>query len=240
MKIDLNDFQAMERAESFDYIPYRKRGKRKHKFIKILLALVLALLTIGLMAYLTLKFIVGPIVQTVDSLPADFPAELALDDASKTQITLNTPASRQKLISGLKAMPDWVLTLFLNFLSDDLKEKLADNFGDNTNIPKDFTASDLKKAIKATNLEKIQTVNIAWEKIDKTKEEIAAYYKEKLAAADFQFKENLSDYQINLGFWKNDIFGIISFIDKKEDIEGGVKYNTQVDMTVNYLNDLKK
>src|SRR3990167_6151838 len=100
----------------------------EHKFIKILLALVLALLTIGLMAYLTLKFIVGPIVQTVDSLPADFPAELALDDASKTQITLNTPASRQKLISGLKAMPDWVLTLFLNFLSDDLKEKLADNF----------------------------------------------------------------------------------------------------------------
>ena len=98
----------------------------------------------------------------------------------------------------------------------------------------------MKKAIKATNLEKIQTVNIAWEKIDKTKEEIAAYYKEKLAAADFQFKENLSDYQINLGFWKNDIFGIISFIDKKEDIEGGVKYNTQVDMTVNYLNDLKK
>ncbi|MEK7072732.1 MAG: hypothetical protein AAB969_04125, partial [Patescibacteria group bacterium] len=62
----------------------------------------------------------------------------------------------------------------------------------------------------------------------------------KLQESNFQFKENLSDYQINLGFWKDDVFGIMSFSDKKKDIDGGVKYNSDVNITVNYLNELKK
>src|SRR3989344_1317175 len=240
MRIDLENFQEMERDEAFDYAPYRRPRKKRHKFLKILIALIVTFLIVGLIGYLTLRFVVGPVVKTVDALPGDFPADLTLYDPASAKITLNTPASRQKLISGLKAMPDWVLTLFLNFLSDGLKEKLADNFGDNINIPKDFSVDDLKEAIKILDLEKTQTVNVSWDKIDRTKEEIAAYYKQKLAAANFEFKENLSDYQIDLGFWKNDILGVISFTDKKEDIAGGVKYNSRVDLTVNYLNNLKK
>jgi len=240
MRIDLENFQEMERDEAFDYAAYRKPRKRKRKLLKILIALVIVILVIGVIGYLTLRFIVGPVVKTVEGLPDGFPSEISLYESQNAKVTLNTPQSRQKLIGGLKTMPDWVLTLFLSFLSDNLKEKLADNFGDNINIPKDFSANDLKEAIKTIDLEKTQTVNVSWDKIGKTKEEISSYYKQKLLAADFKFKENLSDYEINLGFWKNDIFGIISFVDKKENIEGGVKYNTQVDMTVNYLNDLKK
>lgn len=232
----MENFQEMERDEAFDYAPYRKPRRKRPKFLKILAALIVAFLVIGLIGYLTLRFIVGPVVKTVDALPIDFPAGISLYNSSSAKITLNTSASRQKLIGGLKSMPDWLLTLFLNFLSDDLRKKLADNFGDNINIPKDFSADDLKEAIKTLDLEKTQTVNVSWDKIDKTKEEIAAYYKQKLEAADFEFKENLSDYQIDLGFWKNNIFGVISLVDKKEDLAGGVKYNSQVDMTVNYLN----
>ena len=80
---------------------------------------------------------------------------------------------------------------------------------------------------------------MSWNSVDKTKEELAAYYKQKLAASNFEFKENLGDYQINLGFWKDDIFGLMSFSDKKDAIDGGVKYNSDVNITVNYLNELK-
>lgn len=240
MRIDLENFQEVERDEAFDYAPHRRKRKKKNNLVKILIAVILTLLVVGVIGYLTLKFFIGPIVKTVDGLPGDFPDGLSLYQVDKAQINLENQAGKEKMIAGLKSMPDWVLTLFLNSLSNDLKKKLADNFGDDININKNFSVDDLKTALREVDLNKTNTVNLSWNGLDKTKEELAAYYKEKLQESNFQFKESLGDYQINLGFWKDDVFGIMSFSDKKEDIEGGVQYNSNVDMTVNYLNELKK
>ncbi|MDO8669588.1 MAG: hypothetical protein Q7K65_04820 [Candidatus Buchananbacteria bacterium] len=240
MRIDLENFQEIERDEAFDWAPKKRKGRRrKPRFIKILIALILTLLIVILIGYLTLKFFVGPIVKTVDGLPLDFPADMPFYETDQAKINLEDSAGKAKIIAGLKSMPDFVLTLFLNVLSDDLKRKLADNFGDDINIPKNFSVDDLKEALKTVDLDKTRTVNLSWPSLGKTKEEIAAFYKQKLQENNFQFKENLTDYQINLGFWKDGIFGLMSFSDKKEDVEGGIKYNTQADITVNYLNELK-
>lgn len=240
MRINLENFQASARDEVFGWaLRKRKRKRKHHNFLKILIAITLTILLLGLMGYLILKFFIGPIVKTVDGLPSDFPTAISLYQVDKAEISLENRAGKEKMIAGLKSMPDWVLTIFLNFLSNDLKKKLADNFGDNINIPKNFSVDDLKEALKTIDLNKTETVNMSWQGLDKTKEEIAAYYKKKLQENNFQFKESLGDYQINLGFWKDNIFGIMSFYDKKEDISSGVKYNSNVDITVNYLNELK-
>lgn len=240
MRIDLENFQEVERDEAFDYAPHRRKRRKKNNFLKIIISLVLVLVVLGLVFYITLKFFIGPIVKTVDGLPSSFPNSLDLYQPDRAKIAVENQAGREKMLTGLKSMPDWVLTLFLNFLSDDLKKKLADNFGDNMNINKNFSVNDLKEAIETVDLNKTQTVNLSWQGLDKTKEEIAAYYKQKLNESNFQFKENLDDYQINLGFWKDNIFGIMSFSDNKQTIDGGVKYNSDVDMTVNYLSEFKK
>jgi len=240
MRIDLDNFQDIERDEAFNWSLRQKRHRRRQPtFLKALLALVLVLLIVGLIGFLTLKFFIGPIIKTVDGLPSDFPQDISIYQSEQAVINLENPNGRAKVISGLQAMPDWMLTMFLNFLSEDLKKKLADNFGDNININKNFSVDDLKKAISEVDFHQTNTVNLSWNGLDKTKEELAAYYKQKLQASHFEFKENLSDYQINLGFWKDDVFGIMSFTDKKTNIDGGVKYNSDVDITVNYLNELK-
>jgi len=240
MKIDLENFEDIERDKSFDYGYSRKKRKKKNNLIRILIAIVVSLLIVLLIAYLTLKFFVVPIVKTVDGLPGDFPAGIDFYQPDQAKINLEDQVGKEKMISGLKSMPDWVLTLFLNFLSEDLKKQLADNFGDDINIPKNFSVDDLKESLNEIDVNKTQTVNLSWAGVDKTKEEIAAYYKQKLKASNFEFKENLTDYQINLGFWKDGVFGLMSFTDQKQEIDGGVKYNSDVDITVNYLNELQK
>jgi hypothetical protein len=236
MRLDLDDFEDIERDRSFNYAPRKYRKKRKWgRFIGYLLISLIVVLAI---CYLTLKFLVGPIIRTVDGLPSGFPDELAIYELDKANISFQDPESRQKIISGMRAMPDWVLTLFLNALSDDLKSKLIDNFGDDINIDNNFNIDDLKAAFKSVDLHDAQTVSLSWEGVTKTKEEIAAYYKQKLSEANFEFKENLEDYQISLGFWKDGIFGVMSFSDADDNNES--KYNkANVDMTVNYFDELK-
>lgn len=239
MRIDLDNYQDIERDEAFDYAPKKRRRSKKRSLLKMLAAIFVAILLVAFIGYLTLKFFIGPIVKTVDGLPSDFPIGIDFYQGDQAIINLENQAGKQKMIAGLKAMPDWVLNMFLNFLSDDLKKKLADNFGDEINIPKNFSVNDLKQALKDVDLDQTKTVNLSWAGIDKTKEELAAYYKQKLTASNFEFKENLGDYQINLGFWKDDVFGIMSFADKKDSSDGGIKYNSDVNITVNYLHDLK-
>ena len=129
MRIDLDNYQDIERDEAFDYTPRRRRRKKKRSFIKIMAALLVAILVVTIIGYLTLKFFIGPIIKTVDGLPNDFPTGIDFYQTDQAQINLENQAGKEKMISGLIAMPDWVLNLFLNFLSDDLKKQLADNFG---------------------------------------------------------------------------------------------------------------
>lgn len=240
MRIDLENYQDIEIDKSFDYGSGRKKRRPKNNLTRILIAVVITSLIICLVGYLILKFFIGPIIKTVDGLPGDFPTDLVFYQADQAKINLEDQAGKEKVVAGLKAMPDWVLTLFLNFLSEDLKKQLADNFGENINIPKNFSVDDLKEALDEIDVNKTQTVNLSWDGVDKTKEEVAAYYKKILQDNHFEFKENLTDYQINLGFWRDNVFGLMSFSDKKEEITGGVKYNSDVDITVNYLNELQK
>lgn len=236
MRIDLDNYQEVERDKSFGYAP-RKKRRKKHVFFKFLIAIALSLAVVLFVAYLTIKFFVGPLVKTVDGLPDNFPQELAIYSLESASIDLQNPEGRQKVINGLRAMPDWVLNLFLNVLSDNLRLRLAENFGDEINVPKNFSIDDLKNALKTINLEDTSTINLSWINLSKTKEELAAFYKQKLAEADFEFKESLGDYEINLGFWKNDIFGTMSFADdKKEDAE----YKSDVNITVNYFDQFKQ
>jgi len=237
MKIDLDNYSEIERDNSFNYSSSRRqKSKKKHYFLKFLLSLFLSIIIIGIIGYITLKFVVGPIITTVDGLPDNFPTEIAVYKLNEADINLQNPESREKVINGLRSMPDWMLVLFLNLLSDNLKYKLVENFGEDINVPIDFNAKDLKLALKNVNLENSKTVNLSWDRLDKTKEEIAAYYKKKLTESNFEFKESLDDYEINLGFWKDGIFGTMNFKDNnKNSKEAG--YNSDVNISVNYLDE---
>ena len=43
----------------------------------------------------------------------------------------------------------------------DLKKQLADNFGDDINIPKNFSVDDLKESLNEIDVNKTQTVNLS-------------------------------------------------------------------------------
>ena len=234
MRIDLRDINQREISESFRSAPRRKgRGKDLFKFFGCSFVTIVIIVAIG---YITLRFLVGPIVKTVGNLPSDFPTEFAIHSLDDASIKLQTPESREKIIEGLKSMPDWLLNIFLSALSDDLKTQLIDNFGEQINIPKNFSIDDLKKALEGVNIGDAKTVSLSWDGIAKTKEELASIYKNKLAESDFEFKEKLEDYKINLGFWKDGIFGTIVFEDDRDDSGPEVQYNSDVDIMINYFN----
>ena len=234
MRIDLDNYQDIEKDKSFDYGGSRKK-RGGNRFLRFVLSFILSIIIVGLIGYATIKFFVGPIIKTVDGLPMDFPTELSLYNIDEATIDMQNPEGRQKVINGMRAMPDWVLNLFLNTLSDDLKGRLAKNFGSEINVPQNFSVDDLKSALENVGLENSKTINLSWDSVDKTKEEVAAFYKQKLSEADFEFKENLKDYEINLGFWKDDVFGMMSFSDDDKKTDSG--YNSDVDITVNYFNN---
>ncbi len=226
MRLNLSDIK-----EDFDYRPPQEVIARKsHGCLKFFGCLILILAIIFLIGCVTVKFVIGPVVQKVNELPADFPKEFALYQAEQAKIKLQTPASKQKILRVIDSLPDWALTPFLNYLSTDLKTQLAEIFGDKVNIPENFTVQELRQTLEAIDPSKTETVSLSWDNIDKSKEDLAAYYKNKLADQGFEFKENLEDYQINLGFWKEKVFGTISLSDSfKQDGRAAV------DMTINYL-----
>lgn len=213
-----------------EFYPRRKRRK-KHSCLKFLIGLIFVLITILAIVFATIKFALGPAMKAVNGLPGDFPKDLTVYQANEAQIKIQTEESKEKIIKLIKTMPNWLAAPILNWLSENLQSKVVEDFGGKLNIPQNFTAEDLKKILESTDLKKIQAVSLSWENLNKTKEELAAYYKQKLAEADFQFKENLADYQIDLGFWKDGVFGTISLSDKNGST------STDAEMKVNYLND---
>ncbi|MEK7167902.1 MAG: hypothetical protein AAB791_02775, partial [Patescibacteria group bacterium] len=156
-----------------------------------------------------------------------FPKELAIYQLDQAEIKVQTDEGKKKILTLVDALPDWLVNPLLDYLSNDLKTKLGQTFND-SQIPKNFTAEDLKKSLENINPEEIKTVSLSWDSVGQTKEQIAAYYQDKLKGADFQIKENLADYQINLGFAKEDVFGLVSFKDAGS-------ASSQVEMIINYL-----
>ena len=93
MKIDLNNYQEIERDNSFDYGPHRKYRKHK-KWRKLIISLTIAFFVVVIISYLIIRFFVGPIVKTVDGLPGGFPTELSIYQVDKAQINLQNQESR--------------------------------------------------------------------------------------------------------------------------------------------------
>ncbi|HLD28237.1 MAG TPA: hypothetical protein VJB67_01340 [Patescibacteria group bacterium] len=238
MRVDIDEVKKridrLDRPASFKNTPIsRRRGRRQQsggifKFFGCLIITVIIILTI---VYATLRFAVSPIVKKIDNLPETFPQELTLYQPENAEIELQNPKSQQIILSLIKVLPDWAIEPALKYLSDDLKSQISQNFGDNISIAKDFSVDDLKSALKLVDLSGAKSINLSWVGLDKTKEELASFYKQKLSLSEFQFKENLADYKIDLGFWKDDVFGTISLTDAK----GGVG-ESDVNMTVNYFN----
>lgn len=229
MRIDLSQNKEFnDLRENFSYRP--RRRKKRRGFLKFLIALAIALLIIATIVYATVRFAVGPVVKSLDALPADFPQEIALYQPEQAKITMQTATSRDKIAGILKALPDWLLKPFLNYLSDDLKNQLVKNFGEQANMPQTLSLDQLKNIVQTVDLSGVKTLSLSWPSLDQSKEELAAFYKDKLAAAGFQFKENLADYDINLGFWKENVFGNISLSDDKKTYG-----QTRANMLVNYL-----
>lgn len=228
MRIELDNYR-----DGIEELPriYKKRKKKKsHTILKFFGCSVLAILTIIIITFVLLKFIVGPVVRAVDELPNDFPKELAFYKIEEAKIQLQTPESREKIVEMMGAMPDWMLNPIIDRLSFNINSQVAQTFDNSVRVPEGLDAEKLKEIFSKTDLKDTQTVSLSWDNLDMEKEEGLSFYKAKLAENGFEFKENLEDYEINLGFWKDNIFGNILFRDDESDSE-----QSQIDMTVNYL-----
>lgn len=230
MKIDFNETKKMSSGPIGNWQSYPIEHSRSYRFLKFLSGLSVAILIGLLIGYLTIRFFVGPVIRAVDNLPEDFPEELMLYKGDEAKIYLDNNASRKKILNLISILPSWLTDPILKRLTNDLQLKLAQNFGGQINIPDNFDFNDLKRVLGSVDLENIGTVSLSWDKLDKTKEELLTFYKQKLSEGNFEFKEDLSDYEINLGFWKNNIFGTIALKDKER--EAG---ESEARVMVNYL-----
>lgn len=227
------DFDRLTREKNnFDQdFNFKSRPpKKKGSCLKLFFALILSGLVVVLAVFFSFKLIIGPTLQKIDQLPQNFPPELALYQADQVKIESYSQKSQEKILALAQKLPDWLLEPLLKLVSDDFKNKLTAIFGNSAPFKKDLTIDDLKQAIKSVSPGQNQTFLLSWDKLNLTKEALADYYREKLKGADFELKENLSDYQINLGFWKDNVFGEMIFKDQPEK-------TASAQILVNYLNE---
>jgi hypothetical protein len=225
MRLDLNQIRDTDFAADF-----RRKTSKKHSCLKFFSCLFLVFIVILIGLYLTIRWFVGPIIQKADRLPNDFPSEFALYQLNQAEIKLQTAESKKKLLDLIGILPNWLLDPIADNLSEKVKIDLTQTFGDKIDLNQSLDSEELKQALSSVDLSKIQTISLSWDSLDQSKEEITAWYKQKLAENNFEFKENLADYQINLGFWKGNTFGTMSF----EDLPGNDNFSA-AKMIINYL-----
>ncbi|MFA6919048.1 MAG: hypothetical protein WC244_02980 [Patescibacteria group bacterium] len=214
-----------EEEDDYEREPIHKKG---HSCRNLFGCLFLIIIIIGLMVWGTFKFVIGPAIQVVDKIPNDFPQEIVLYQANLAKIKVQTAESKTKVLNFLNSVPDWVSAPFLKWLSPDLKTQLVQKNFNQLSLPEEVTVDGLRNSLESYNAKDDKTVSLSWDNINKTKEEMATYYKQELEKNHFQIEEKLSDYNIDLGFWKDDVFGAIKIGDSFQN-NGSV-----VDMTVNY------
>ena len=214
-----------EDEDDYEPEPTHKKG---HSCRNLFGCLFLILIVIGLMVFGTFKIVIAPAVQAVDQIPMDFPKEIALYQGNMAKIKVQTAESKSKVLNFLNSVPDWVSAPFLKWLSPDLKTQLVQKNLNQLTIPDKVTVDGLRDSLASHNSKEDKTVSLSWDNINKSKEDIASYYKQELEKNHFQIQENLSDYDINLGFWKDNVFGAIKIGDSFQN------NGSAVDMTVNY------
>ncbi len=223
-----------ENYSKIDY-PQLYRGDRNRrrpaKTIRFFLSLLFAAAIILALAILTVKLAVGPIMKQVESLPGDFPSGLDFYELSQAQIKIQNPASRKKIISLVGKFPDWLIEPIIKKISPDLRQELEKTFGGSSSgiDPGQLSAEEFKNILNRSELEKIKNLSLSWVGLEKTKEDLADYYKQQLQINGFEFKENIDDYEISLGFWKEGVFGEIDL-----SASGNNPSQSDVDVNINY------
>lgn len=229
LKSDLN-LPIPDKMEFGHKSPKTKNKKSLlRSFFGCLFGLILMIAILLIIVWAMLAFVTGPIIRQVNALPDDFPKQLLIDEINGAKIKLETPQAKEKIISLVNSLPNWLLTPALNYLSESVRSQLIANFGDKLNLPSQVTADDLKDILKSTATAQTQTVTVSWDELGQDKEELSAFFKAILRKENFQVQENLQDYRIDLGFWKEGIFGSLSL---KDLIAGS---SSQAEMKVNYL-----
>lgn len=213
------------KPEPRSYQEYRPKRHSCAKFFGCFL--IVALLILGSVAYLVI-YVAGPIVKTVDALPADFPQQLAVYQLNDAKIKVQDPESKKEVLQLLDSVPSWLLGPFLNYLTADLRTQVAAGLQDPKKLSKDINLSDLQKVLHAQTTP-TKTVTLSWQSLDQTKENLLDYYKNKFQAEGFTVSSNLSDYGIDLDFFKTGISGAMSIADSFMKNQSSI-----LNMTINY------
>jgi len=223
-----SDREDNEEFDTEEDPPRRRYRHRRHSCRKSCGCLLLAVAVVILIAFLTVKYIVGPVVEKVDALPADFPRGFAIYQLSQAEIKVQTPAGKERVLKIIDALPDWALAPLLNYLSVDWQTQFNNTYN-GLALKDNFTVGNLKSALSDFNLKDNKTVSLSWDNLDKTKEELADYYQQKLQTENFKVQKSLQDYEINLSFWQTGIDGVIYLTDSFLQAD-----NSLMKMTVNY------
>lgn len=193
----------------------------------LLFCFILVLLTVFCLVF----FIAKPIVEKTNKIPTDFPQELVFHQIDSAKIRIQEQTNKLKAIKLIESLPNWLISPFINLLAANpigqitLKQDKKDS--EDAYLLK---IENLEESLKESTEKEEKTVSVFWEMKNKEKEEIFEYYKNKLKLENYEVKENISDYDLNLTFLKDGISGIITIRDSFS------KNNSSlIDMTVNYL-----
>lgn len=220
----VDEAEAKEKRRSRRQKPQHRNTLAKFVFACLFfLAIIVASL-----AYLVF-FVAGPLIKSVDSLPADFPKSLAFYELDQAKIKFQSPASKRQLAQLASGLPAWALEPFSAWLTTDLKTKLVAELQDPNLLPEKLSLDALGQAL-ATGDDLTKTVGLEWGNLPKTKEELVDYYKKQLTANGYVVKEKISDYEIDLSFFKPGIDGAMSVADSFSRDN-----NSIIKMTINYL-----
>ncbi len=204
------------------------KSKSGRSCFGLVLSLIILITLLGIATLASLKLAISPIKQHVDNLPHNFPIDLAIYQVDQAQIEASTQTSQQAILKLVNYLPDWILNPLLEAISDDLNYQLVNTYNNFATSSQQLSLDDLKHALSNQSLKQTQTIALAWQDLDIQQSELLNYYQTKLAQADYNYKENITDYEINLGFWKQGVFGHLNLQPDQD--------KTDAILTVNYLN----
>ena len=224
--------EELDDEEERNYPPRNGRHRneqkpKKHSCAKASSCFFIFLILIVVIIYFSLKFLIGPVIMAVDKLPNDFPSELVLYNIDQAKIKTQNPDEKEKLSNILNNVPNWLGSLFINSISTN-KTQIIEKTADGVSSQK-LSIDGFKNYLQNPNLQDVKTVSASWNEINRKKEDLSEFYRKQLVNKDFEFKEEIQDYDINLSFWKDNIFGIIKIADSLTNDS-----SSKADITVNY------
>lgn len=208
---------------------YQKRRK-SHGVRNFFIAVILMLTIIAVAVAYLIFFVAGPLVRAVDSLPADFPKDIAIYQLDQAKIKVQSADAKNQLIKLAGSLPDWSLEPFIRYILIDSRSQIIAGIHDPKNIPENITIDGLADQLNSdAETPKTKTVGLEWQNLPKTKEEIFDYYKNQLESKGFTVKKKIIDYEIDFSFFKPGIDGAMTIADSF------MKENSSlVNMTVNF------